>query len=78
MHFDTKLARRSGGETTSPAHDIGQPGVGIKPKTTGGTVSEIIGELEQCDEYTTPICLRTLYGLFYEPLAADKNSYGIG
>ncbi|KAH0829150.1 peptidase S8/S53 domain-containing protein [Lanmaoa asiatica] len=76
VHFDAKLTRRSGGETTSPARDIGQPGVGITPKTAG-TVSGIIGELEQCNEYITPICLRTLYGLFYEPIATDKNSYGV-
>lgn len=77
VHFDAKLTRRSGGESGSPARGIGQPGVGITPKTTG-TVSGIINELEDCDNHITPICLRTLYGLFYEPLATDENSYGIG
>ena len=78
MHFDTKLTRRSGDESTAPARDIGQPGAGISSPKTAGTVSGIIGELEQCDEYITPICLRTLYGLFYEPVCTDKNSFGIG
>ncbi|KAH7883231.1 peptidase S8/S53 domain-containing protein [Phlebopus sp. FC_14] len=76
VHFDTKLKRRSGDSDSVPARDIGQPGVGITPKTTG-SVLELVNELEQCDEYITPICLRTLYGLFYEPVATDKNSYGI-
>ena len=43
-----------------------------------GTVSGIVGKLDQCDEYITPICLRTLYGLFYKPVATDRNNYGIG
>lgn len=76
VHFDAKLKRRSGSEP-EPARAIGQPGVGITPKTAG-TVSEILSELEQCDQYITPVCLRALYGLVYEPVATDKNSYGIG
>ncbi|KAN0081321.1 Peptidase S8/S53 domain containing protein [Tylopilus felleus] len=76
VHFDAKLTRRSGGETLSTARNIGQPGVGITPKTTG-TISGIIDQLEECDQYITPICLRTLYGLFYKPVATAKNSYGV-
>ena len=78
VHFDAKLTRRSGGESAASARSIGQPGAGAAPLKTAGKVSEVLGELEQCDEYITPICLRTLYGLFYEPVATDKNSFGIG
>ncbi|KAF9243181.1 peptidase S8/S53 domain-containing protein [Melanogaster broomeanus] len=74
VHFDTKLTRRSG--DSQPARDIGQPGVGISPKTAG-TVETLVTELEQCDEYITPICLRALYGLVYVPVATELNSYGI-
>jgi tripeptidyl-peptidase-1 len=76
VHFDTKLKRRSG-SAPEPARAIGQPGVGISPKTAG-TISQLVTELEQCDEYITPICLRALYGLVYEPVATELNSYGIG
>ncbi|OAX42805.1 hypothetical protein K503DRAFT_766419 [Rhizopogon vinicolor AM-OR11-026] len=75
VHFDAKIKRRSGSEP-EPARAIGQPGVGITPKTTG-TVSQILTELEECDEYITPVCLRALYGLVYEPVATDKNSFGV-
>jgi hypothetical protein len=39
---------------------------------------QAVTELEQCDEYITPICLRALYELVYVPVATEKNSYGIG
>jgi tripeptidyl-peptidase-1 len=49
--------------------------MGSKPAdTVNGTVVNGQG----CDEYITPNCLRALYGLFYKPVATDKNSYGIG
>ena len=32
VHFDAKLTRR---DSTQPARSIGQPGMGIGPKTTG-------------------------------------------
>ncbi|KAF8435036.1 peptidase S8/S53 domain-containing protein [Boletus edulis BED1] len=76
VHFDAKLTRRSSGESAAPARDIQRVGFSTGPKT-GGTVSGVIDGLEQCDMYITPICLRTLYDLFYDPVATDKNSYGI-
>ncbi|KAG1746464.1 peptidase S8/S53 domain-containing protein [Suillus lakei] len=75
VNFDAKLKGRSGSEL-EPARAIGQPGVGITPKTTG-SISQIVTELEQCDQYITPVCLRALYGLVYEPVATENNSYGI-
>ena len=54
-----------------------RPGVGINPKTSITTVSGV-ADGKDCDEYITPKCLRKLYGLFYKPVATDKNSYGIG
>ncbi|KAG6381961.1 peptidase S8/S53 domain-containing protein [Boletus reticuloceps] len=76
VHFDAKLTRRSGGESAAPARDIQRVGFGTGPKTDD-TVSGVMDGLEQCNEYITPTCLRTLYGLFYNPVATDKNSFGI-
>lgn len=76
VHFDGKLKGRPGSEPEH-ARAVGQPGVGITPKTAG-SISETVSELEQCDQYITPACLRALYGLVYEPVATGKNSYGIG
>lgn len=78
VHFDTKLTRRSGDQGAAQARGIGHPGIGIATPETGGTVSGVNGELDECNEYITPICLRTLYDLFYTPVATNKNSYGIG
>jgi tripeptidyl-peptidase-1 len=78
VHFDAKISKRS--SSSSPdgfARSVGQPGHGTYPKTTG-EIQSLLNQLETCDQQITPICLRALYGLVYEPLAADKNSYGIG
>ncbi|KAH7906634.1 peptidase S8/S53 domain-containing protein, partial [Hygrophoropsis aurantiaca] len=72
IHFDAKISKRS---TTHPI-SVGAPGQGITPKTTG-QITNIITQLENCDQQITPACLQALYGLYYEPVAADKNSYGI-
>ncbi|CAA7270109.1 unnamed protein product [Cyclocybe aegerita] len=74
IHFDSVLRKRGG--SSVPAKKIGLPGVGITPKTTG-TIKSLWDELKNCDQFITPICLRVLYGLVYEPLAASKNSFGI-
>jgi hypothetical protein len=58
-------------------HAVRQPGHGTFPKTTG-EIQSLLNQLESCDKQITPICLRALYGWVYEPLAASKNSYGIG
>ncbi|KIJ66022.1 hypothetical protein HYDPIDRAFT_174767 [Hydnomerulius pinastri MD-312] len=76
VHFDAKIFKRSGSGDDGTARSIGQPGYGSHPKTTG-QITTLLNQLETCDEQITPICLRALYGLVYEPLAADKNSYGI-
>ncbi|KAH7903358.1 peptidase S8/S53 domain-containing protein, partial [Hygrophoropsis aurantiaca] len=72
IHFDAKISKRS---TTHPI-PVGAPGQGITPKTTG-QINNIITHLEDCDQQITPECLRALYGFYYEPVAADKNSFGI-
>ncbi|KAG1881010.1 peptidase S8/S53 domain-containing protein [Suillus subluteus] len=43
----------------------------------GRAIGQPVTELEQCDQYITPICLRALYELVYEPVATEKNSYGV-
>lgn len=77
VHFDAKISKRSGsGSPDGTARSVGQPGHGTSPKTTG-EIQTLLNQLESCDKQITPICLRALYGLVYEPLAASKNSYGI-
>ncbi|KAJ8585970.1 subtilisin-like protein [Rhizopogon salebrosus TDB-379] len=71
IHFDIKLRKR-GQSTRVPMGQSGMSG----PKTTG-QVNNIFNQLEDCDKQIAPICLRTLYGLWYEPVATEKNSYGI-
>ena len=39
---------------------------------------DIFTDLEHCDEIITLACLRVLYDFIYEPLAANKNSIGVG
>ena len=38
----------------------------------------ITPSLSNCDENITLDCLRALYNVNYQPVATDKNSYGIG
>lgn len=59
------------------ARNVGKPGVGLNPITTG-KVSKILGQLENCDSQITPDCLRALYEVVYKQVATEKNSYGIG
>ncbi|KAG0702859.1 Pro-kumamolisin, activation domain-containing protein [Suillus ampliporus] len=75
VHFDAKISKRSG-SSEGIGRSVGQPGNGASPKTTG-EIQSLLNQLETCDEQITPICLRALYGLVYEPLAASKNSFGI-
>ncbi|KAG0693459.1 peptidase S8/S53 domain-containing protein [Suillus ampliporus] len=72
IHFDAKPQKHDQHNRVP----IGQPGQGSSPKTTG-KVQDILNQLENCDEQITPICLRTLYGLWYEPVSGESNSYGI-
>jgi tripeptidyl-peptidase-1 len=75
IHFDAIPKKRD--SSAFPAKKIGLPGVGIYPKTTG-TIKALFKQLENCDEMITPVCLRVLYGLIYQPLSASKNSFGVG
>lgn len=77
IHFDAILNKRD--DTTIPANrtNVGDPDVGLHAKTTG-TVATLLTELKNCDQMITPICLRTLYGLFHQPLAAAENSMAVG
>ncbi|TFK47450.1 subtilisin-like protein [Heliocybe sulcata] len=74
IHFDAVVKRDGGSSHT--LSNIGQPGVGLVPKTTG-TISSILNELENCDEQITLACLRALYEVVYVPVATSENSYGI-
>ncbi|KAG2158529.1 peptidase S8/S53 domain-containing protein [Suillus bovinus] len=72
IHFDAKISKRNEHSRVP----IGQPGQGSTPKTTG-QIGNILDQIEDCDQQITPICLRALYGLWYQPVAGDRNSYGI-
>lgn len=72
IHFDAKVQKRD----KYGRVPIGQPGQGSTPKTTG-QIDGLLTQIEDCDKQITPICLRALYGLWYQPIAGDKNSYGI-
>lgn len=74
IHFDAVIKRD--GASSHTLSNIGQPGVGLTPKTTG-TISDLLTQLENCDQQITPICLRALYNFVYIPVATSKNSYGI-
>ncbi|KAG8221268.1 peptidase S8/S53 domain-containing protein [Butyriboletus roseoflavus] len=77
VHFDAKVNRRSSGETTSSARDFGRPEAGIAPKIFDLAPGNHLGELEECDKYITPRCLRALYKFSYEAVSTNRNSYGI-
>jgi tripeptidyl-peptidase-1 len=76
VHFDRRLVGRDA-PGKPKATGIGAPGFGTVVPKTVGTIKNLVDELKNCDTHITPICLRALYGLVYEPLAASKNSYGI-
>jgi tripeptidyl-peptidase-1 len=76
IHFDRRLVGRDA-PGKPKATGIGAPGFGTVVPKTVGTIKNLVDELKNCDTHITPICLRALYGLVYEPLAASKNSYGI-
>lgn len=77
VHFDSRLTRRSEPSDAQPARAVGQPGSGSSPKTTGGFAGSIASDLSTCDQFITLDCLRALYGFYYSPVSASKNSYGI-
>ncbi|KAF4603036.1 hypothetical protein EYR38_003441 [Pleurotus pulmonarius] len=85
VHFDARVEKR--GPSTTPISNLGQPGFGITPKTTGKVPTEVLkfhnakqdaaAAADYCWLILTPDCLRTLYGLNYTTQAADKNSFGV-
>lgn len=84
LHFDAKIPNapasiplKRADPSLGAARLLGQPGVGIFPKTTG-TVSNVLNQLENCDQQITPDCLRALYMINYTPVRTAQNSYGIG
>ena len=75
IYFDAVLKKR--GSTSLPAKKIGLPSDGHAPKTTG-KIKTLFKDLKNCDKMITPLCLRVLYGFFYQPSASDRNTFGIG
>ena len=86
VHFDAKIKPPTTGTDLEKrkiqpgiAHKVGQPGSGSLPKQGEvlNFIKDIITELEQCDEFIVPDCLRALY--LIPPVATNlqKNAYGI-
>ncbi|KAL4071281.1 peptidase S8/S53 domain-containing protein [Scleroderma yunnanense] len=75
VHFDAKLGRRSAND--GPDIKVGVPGSGFNGLKKAGVFKDSFTNLENCDQATTPACLRALYDLYHEPQATDRNSYGI-
>jgi tripeptidyl-peptidase I len=86
LHFDAKLSPP--GETrTIQARDVksniggslGRPGSGSLPKLGGilNNLNNLIGELENCNTYIVPDCLRALYLIPPVLTNLQKNPYGI-
>ncbi|KAI6136974.1 peptidase S8/S53 domain-containing protein [Pisolithus sp. B1] len=75
VHFDARISRRGGNQ---PRINIGQPGNGFDGPKTSGSLQTSVTQLDQCNTVITPECLRALYGLYYDPIATEENSYGIG
>ncbi|TDL20635.1 subtilisin-like protein [Rickenella mellea] len=76
LHFDAKVVSSDPPILPGASRNLGQPGVGVTPKTTG-RVKGVKAELANCDKMITPDCLRALYNVNYKPIAIHKNSYGI-
>jgi tripeptidyl-peptidase-1 len=83
LHFDTRVTDRSDriekrDVTPNTGKTIGQPGSWSTPHV-GKYInkSQLIKELEQCDEQITPNCLKALYKIPKSTGKSVKNSYGI-
>lgn len=88
VHFDAKLKPRDASVSIEKRDDIpgigkgiGKAGSGSLPK--GGWrvgnhhYHKLQADLDMCDEYITPDCLRALYKFPVNTKANAKNSYGI-
>ncbi|KAF9046284.1 subtilisin-like protein [Panaeolus papilionaceus] len=64
-----RLERRTGG--------LGKPSIFNGPKRASSQAVRITPNLENCDQFITPDCLRALYDIKHKPIATNKNSYGI-
>ncbi|KAI0341890.1 subtilisin-like protein [Trametopsis cervina] len=80
VHFDVVLDGRGAGaglDKRQAARRPGAIGSGVNGPQLGGTIKNIIDELEHCDETITLNCLRALYGYIYTPLVPNKNSVAV-
>ncbi|KAK5130674.1 hypothetical protein LTR08_001835 [Meristemomyces frigidus] len=89
VHFDAKVRQREAtpeGElekrdVPDAGRGVGKPGWGSLPKggwrLGGHHHHKLQNDLDMCDEYITPDCLRSLYEFGVNTQANKKNSYGI-
>jgi len=57
--------------------NLGSPSIHGGPKKATDDVL-IKPSISSCGQFITPECLRSLYSIYYNPVATDKNSFGIG
>ncbi|KAI6040145.1 Pro-kumamolisin, activation domain-containing protein [Pisolithus marmoratus] len=74
VHFDARIRHCN---VNQPPIKARQPGNGFDGPKTSGSLQVNSPQLEQCDMVITPECLKALYGLYYDPIVTEKNSYRI-
>lgn len=83
VHFDIPLIRRDDNTNDLASRDtngprIGEPSSGWLYKTTQWIdKSDLSHELVDCDQQTTPACLRALYEIPINEEVAEGNSFGV-
>ncbi len=77
VHFSVAIIKPHGvtAHTSTFVNTLGhkQP-----PKTKKLKNLKASGDLERCHDQIEPACLRALYGVHYEPMFGEVNSFGIG
>ena len=56
---------------------LSKPTLLSRPRA-GGSNATVVPSLDNCDQYMTLECLRTLYSIDYTPEVPQLNSFGIG
>ncbi|KAF8073566.1 subtilisin-like protein [Lyophyllum atratum] len=73
VHFNHRLAP----QLSKRASNLGAPSASRGPKRKSFAKVAITPSLATCDQMITLDCLRALYSVDYQPIATEKNSFGI-
>ena len=80
VHFDTRPVPRSANHNlkSRDARDVRGPYRGWLPKAVQAiNQSDLSFQLADCDQQTTPLCLRALYGIPINNEITEGNSFGV-